>query len=66
LCVIIFRFTLLVAIVNLLIRHLILIPVLEITEVAKAVSKGDLHRAISIDKGNDEIAELTNKYVRIV
>ncbi|MGD8588396.1 MAG: DUF3365 domain-containing protein [Chromatiales bacterium] len=55
-------FSLLFVIVNLLVRRLILVPVLEITEVAKAVSKGDIHRAISADKGNDEIAELTNAF----
>jgi methyl-accepting chemotaxis protein len=55
-------FTLLFVIVNLLVRRLILVPVLEITEVAKAVSKGDIHREISPGKGNDEIAELTNAF----
>ena len=55
-------FTLLFVIVNLLVRRLILVPVLEITEVAKAVSKGDIHRAINTDKGNDEIAELTSAF----
>jgi methyl-accepting chemotaxis protein len=55
-------FTLLFIIVNLLVRRLILVPVLEITEVAKAVSKGDIHREIGTDKGNDEIAELTNAF----
>ena len=55
-------FTLLFVIVNLLVRRLILVPVLEITEVAKAVSKGDIHRAISSEKRNDEIAELTNAF----
>lgn len=55
-------FTLLFVIVNQLVRRLILVPVLEITEVAKAVSKGDIHREMSVGKGNDEIAELTNAF----
>jgi HAMP domain-containing protein len=55
-------FALLFVIVNLLVRRLILVPVVEITEVAKAVSKGDIHRAITVDKHNDEIAELTNAF----
>jgi HAMP domain-containing protein len=55
-------FTLLFLIVNLLVRRLILVPVLEISEVAKAVSKGDIHREINSNKRNDEIAELANSF----
>lgn len=55
-------FTLLFFIVNLLVRRLILVPVLEISEVAKAVSKGDIHREINSNKRNDEIAELANSF----
>ncbi len=55
-------FTLLFVIVNLLVRRLILVPVLEISEVAKAVSKGDIHREIHSIERNDEIAELANSF----
>jgi HAMP domain-containing protein len=55
-------FALLFVIVNLLVRRLILVPVLEITEVAKAVSKGDIQREISTEKRNDEIADLASSF----
>lgn len=55
-------FTLLFVMVNLLVRRLILEPVLEIAQVAKAVSKGDIQREITSSKRNDEIAELANSY----
>jgi HAMP domain-containing protein len=47
---------------NLLVRRLILLPMVEITEVAKAVSNGDMSREIETGDRNDGIAELANAF----
>jgi methyl-accepting chemotaxis protein len=51
-------FALLFIVINLMVRRLILEPISDITEVAKAVSKGDINRAIGVSGRNDEIADL--------
>jgi methyl-accepting chemotaxis protein len=51
-------FALLFIVVNSMVRRLILEPISDITEVAKAVSQGDLNREVGFSKRNDEIAEL--------
>lgn len=55
-------FGLLFLVVNILVRRLILIPIVDITEVAKAVSKGDINREINVEKRGDEIAELAHAF----
>ncbi len=55
-------FALLFIVVNLLVKRLILQPIMEITEVATAVSKGDIKREIIIDERNDEIADLAHAF----
>ena len=51
-------FALLFVVVNLMVRRLILEPISDITEVAKAVSKGDLNRKVGVSGRNDEITDL--------
>lgn len=51
-------FALLFLVVNLLVKRLILKPINEITEVATAVSQGDIRRAVLFTQRNDEIADL--------
>lgn len=55
-------FAFLFVMVNLLVRRLILSPIADITEVAKAVSRGDIHREINANQRNDEIADLANAF----
>ena len=55
-------FTLLFIVVNLLVKRLILKPISAITEVATAVSAGDINREISIGERNDEIADLARAF----
>jgi HAMP domain-containing protein len=55
-------FGLLFIVVDILVRRLILIPIVEMTEVAKAVSKGDINREINVEKHGDEIAELAQAF----
>lgn len=49
-------------IVNILVRHLILTPIVEITRVAKEVSGGDLYQAIEVTDRNDEIGDLGKSF----
>ncbi len=51
-------FAILFIVVNLLVKRLILVPIRDITEVATAVSKGDLNRAVTVADRDDEIADL--------
>ena len=56
-------FALLFAIVNTMVRRLILSPLVEITKTAKAVSEGDVNRQVSADiRRRDEIAELAHSF----
>ena len=55
-------FSLLFVIVNMLVKRLILLPIAEITEVATAVSKGDIKRQINALERNDEIADLAHAF----
>jgi HAMP domain-containing protein len=55
-------FAMLFVVLNVLVKRLILVPIVDITEVAKAVSKGDISREVSAFKRNDEIAELANSF----
>ena len=55
-------FALLFIIVNLMVRRLILVPISDITEVAKAVSKGDITREVGAYARNDEIADLAQSF----
>jgi len=51
-------FAVLFIVVNMLVKRLILVPINNITEVATAVSKGDLNRAVTFAERNDEISDL--------
>ncbi len=51
-------FAILFIVVNMLVKSLILVPIRNITEVATAVSKGDLNRAVTVAERNDEISDL--------
>jgi HAMP domain-containing protein len=51
-------FAVLFIVVNMLVNRLILVPIRTITEVATAVSKGDLNRAVTVADRNDEISDL--------
>lgn len=55
-------FTVLFLVVNLLVRRLILVPIMEITTVAKAVSRGDINREVNVQDRKDEIADLANAF----
>ena len=55
-------FSLLFVVVNMLVKRLILLPIAEITEVATAVSKGDIKRQINALDRNDEIADLAHAF----
>ena len=55
-------FTILFMIINSLVRRLILTPIVEITDVAKAVSGGDLYRIVEETDRNDEIGELSKSF----
>jgi HAMP domain-containing protein len=51
-------FTIIFLVVNQLVRTQMLKPIMEITTVAKAVSRGDVSREMPVRKRNDEIADL--------
>ena len=55
-------FALLFVVLNQLVRRLILLPIADITGVAKAVSKGDISREVVVRRQNDEIADLANAF----
>lgn len=55
-------FALLFMIINSLVRRLILTPIVEMTDVAKAVSGGDLYRVVDETSRNDEIGELSKAF----
>lgn len=55
-------FALLFVVLNLLVRRLVLLPIADITEVAKAVSQGDISRKVVVQRRNDEIADLANAF----
>jgi len=55
-------FALLFMLINSLVRRLILTPIVEITDVAKAVSGGDLYRVVEETDRNDEIGELSKAF----
>ncbi|MDJ0805529.1 MAG: DUF3365 domain-containing protein [Gammaproteobacteria bacterium] len=55
-------FALLFIVVNMLVKRLILIPIGDITELAKAVSQGDITREVVVYRRNDEIADLANAF----
>ena len=55
-------FALLFVVVNLLVRRLVLVPIVEITKVAKAVSKGDINREVIVAQRGDEIADLASAF----
>lgn len=54
-------FALLFTVVNLLIRRLVVRPILDITETARAVSQGDVNRVIITD-GEHEISDLAHSF----
>ena len=55
-------FALLFIVVNQLVKQLILSPIASITELAKAVSQGDIGREVAVVRRNDEISELANAF----
>jgi len=55
-------FAILFMILNSIVKRLIISPIDEMTEVAEAVSKGDLNRSISSVTRNDEIGELAHSF----
>ena len=55
-------FTILFIVVNLLVRRLILVPIIEITTVAKAVSHGDVSHEVIVEDRNDEISDLAYSF----
>ena len=55
-------FALLFGVVNALVKRLIITPINDITEVAKAVSKGDINREITAVARNDEIGDLGHAF----
>jgi HAMP domain-containing protein len=55
-------FGVLFLVVNLLVRRLILNPIAEITEAAKAVSGGDINRAVESARRTDEIGDLATSF----
>jgi HAMP domain-containing protein len=55
-------FALLFLVINLLVRRLILQPIGEITEIALAVSKGEVNRDIRIEHRKDEISDLAQSF----
>ena len=55
-------YALLFLVVNLLVKRLILVPIENITELAKAVSKGEIDREVVVHRRNDEIADLANAF----
>lgn len=55
-------FAILFIVVNLLVKRLVLTPISEITDVAMAVSKGDLTRDVRVFDRNDEISDLANAF----
>ncbi|MEA3411941.1 MAG: DUF3365 domain-containing protein [Pseudomonadota bacterium] len=55
-------FAILFIVVNMLVRHLILVPIRDITEVATAVSQGDLNRAVTVAARDDEISDLAQAF----
>jgi HAMP domain-containing protein len=52
-------FTIIFLILNILVRHQMLKPIIEITTVAKAVSRGDVGREMPVRSRNDEISDLS-------
>jgi len=55
-------FAVLFIVVNMLVKRLILEPIVDITRVAAAVSKGDINRAVTVVERNDEIADLAQAF----
>jgi HAMP domain-containing protein len=55
-------FAVLFVVVNQLVQRLILKPISEITDVAKAVSGGDVNRVVSSGERTDEIGDLANSF----
>lgn len=55
-------FAILFIVVNLLVRRLVIEPIIEITTVAKAVSRGDVGREVVMKARNDEISDLANSF----
>ena len=55
-------FAVLFIVVNMLVKRLILVPITDITEVAKAVSKGDINRVVTVAERNDEISDLAQAF----
>ena len=49
-------------VVNVLVKRLILEPIVDITRVATAVSKGDINRAVTVAERDDEIADLAQAF----
>ncbi len=55
-------FTLLFVTVNLLVRRLILAPIIDMTDMAIAVSQGDINRVMTTGKRQDEIGDLSQAF----
>ncbi|MFW2374722.1 MAG: c-type heme family protein [Gammaproteobacteria bacterium] len=55
-------FAVLFIVVNMLVKRLILVPITDITDVATAVSKGNIDRAVTVEQRNDEISDLAQAF----